>query len=102
MLLVLWQKQKVQSPPSLGETRPSHHLFKIKILPSAKEGFELPHCSSGLLSQTEVEEEEDDMTAKPSFHSREKSPDSSPGVELQGRGSESGDRVPALVLSLAL
>ena len=62
----------------------------------------LPHCSSGLLSQMEVEEEEDDLTAKPPFHSKEKSPDSSPGVELGGRGRESGDRVPALVVSLAL
>lgn len=42
------------------------------------------------------------MTAKPSFHSKEKSPDSSPRVELLGRGLESEDQVPVLVLSLAL
>lgn len=68
------------APLSLGETPPSHHLFKIKILACAKERFELPHCCSWLLSQREVEEEDDYVTAKPSFHSKEKSPDSCPKV----------------------
>lgn len=104
MPLVLWQEQKVRSPTQPWGAPSLHHLFKIKILPYSEERFALPRCSSRLLSQMEAEKEDDDMRAKPSFHSKETSPDSSSRVELRGRGLESEDHArscPSSVLSFA-
>ena len=40
------KSRRYPAPPSLEETPPSHHLFKIKLVPRARERLELSHCSS--------------------------------------------------------